>query len=213
MKNTFFLIFVTLFFITVSHAQENEQIIEQKYDLKKRKIIIDNIKKIDFLAKKYKFINSDFSISIDSTNFNNLKRDFKVINNNLTYRDSLRLILEYELDNFHARRIALRRITYNWKRMSYYIWETEEKTKELGNNLGFEHPYRFYEFLFNEKINTDFKNKFVKNLKKRAEKRLNKEIKVRSYSNFFNRLLKESPQRKRDMEVYFKKKGIKNHKH
>lgn len=192
----------------------NDKKIDRINYLKNRRKKIDSLKKIDFLSKEYKYLNKNFSINIDSITFNKGVKDFKFISERINkYSDSLGVVLMIEMKDWNALRIAEFRITYQWKKIGYYIWESEENSKKLGENLGFTHPYRFYEYLYNESINSEFKLDLVKKLKKRLETKLNTAIKTNSYKEFFNLTFKESEQRKLAMELYYEKKGVKNHKH
>jgi len=203
-----------LFFTIASIFSQKEIKLDKKNYLKNSKNKIDSLKKIDFLNKDYKYLNKDFIIIVDSATFNKGLREHKFYKEKITtYRDSLGVILMLELKDWHASRIAENRITFDWEKISYYIWESEEKSKEIGKTLFFSHPYRFFEYITNESINDYFKKELIQSLTKRIKKKLKKEIEFKTYKQFFTFTFEESQQRRLDMDAYFEKRKIKNHKH
>lgn len=204
---------MTLCLCTVSFSQVKKW---DKNELeairKKSKKEIDSFIKIDFLTKKYQFLDKDFKINIDSSTFNKAVKKYNYYPERITsYRDSLSVVLTYELQSFHGSRIAGSRITYQWKKIGYYIWENEQNSKNIGISFGFKNPYRFYEFLIDNTIEDKRKTQLLKQLKVRISKLIKDSISIKPNKKFLKFAFKNNPQRKKDMEAYRKLKT--NHKH
>ncbi|PQJ80009.1 hypothetical protein BTO18_12880 [Polaribacter porphyrae] len=178
----------------------------------KSKKEIDSFVKIDFLKKKYQYLDSNFKIKIDSTTFNKAVKKYNYYPKRIkTYRDSLSVILTYELKSFHGSRIAGSRITYQWKKIGYYIWENELTAKKLGNELGFTKPYRFYEFLIDDAKRDAKKRAILTTLKNKLPLAVKDTIDIFPNKRFLKFTFKTSPQRIQDFKNYRKAKN--KHKH
>lgn len=113
-------------------------------DEKSRKLKIDKIKEIDFLSYKYKNLDENFKINIDSSMFNSIVKKFGFYEERInTYNDSLRVVLTGEFEDSDYTRIAQLRITYTWKRVSYYLWENPENLQKIAKKHNIKYPYYF----------------------------------------------------------------------
>ncbi len=196
-------------FFNISGFAQQKKMDSLKFTDKQIMKEIDSFMKIDFLDKKYKYLDESFKINIDSISF-------EKINNNprrsvLNYNDSIKVILRHNLGYGHKYRIASNRILFKWKKLAYYIWQTENSTKLLGNSLGFRHPYRFYEYLMDENINTPEKLKILEKLKCEIKPFLTEDIDIKPYKPFLNKSFKLNPKRIKAMNEYMRKHG--KHKH
>jgi hypothetical protein len=113
-------------------------------DEKSRKLKIDKIKEIDFLSYKYKNLDENFKIKIDSSTFNSIVKKFGFYEERINaYNDSLRVVLTGEFEDSDYTRIAQLRITYTWKRVSYYLWESAENLQKIAKKHNIKYPYYF----------------------------------------------------------------------
>lgn len=136
----------------------------------------DSIKEIDFIDKEYTFLYRNFNIQknklLKRSDENTLQK-FRQCEN---YNDSLRVVLEFDLKNNYAEHLAFHRILKTWQNVSFYIWLTPKKTKQLANKLNIFHPHKFYEFLIAETENETREallNRLYLKLKKELEKEIN----------------------------------------
>jgi hypothetical protein len=190
------MIFITLLTQAVLFSQTKEKIHKAdslKGYLAERQKKIDSLKKIDFIGKTYRYLDSDYKIKIDKNTFDKiiLKKEVTVE----TYKDSLMLVLIYELKSNEAANIAFHRILFSWKKMSIYIWETEQKTKNTASSLGFKHPYRFFEFLTNSKTDNPKKLEILTILKSKMSQKDIDKIDLKPYNEFLNYAFKNNPER------------------
>lgn len=164
---------------------------------------IDSFLRMDVFNMKFQYLNDDFSINIDSTTFNKAVRHYKFYPERIkAYNDSLAVVLTYELKSFHGSRIALSRITYQWKKIGYYLWCSEEDAKTLGNSFGFEKPYLFYEFLTSEADTPAEKIKIFQDLKLLLAKETEALKPFDSYKEIMKYGFKHNPERIKDMKQY-----------
>ena len=200
------IIFLTLHFFVVSFSQVNpkkEDVLLLKNKTNKE---IDSFSKIDYFKMKFKFIDENFNIKIDSLNFNKALVKYNFYKDRINnFNDSLNVILTYELNSFHGARIASNRITYQWKKVGYYIWENEKKTELISKSFGFDKPYQFYEFLISENTLNQQKNKLLKNLKIKLSKETKDTIEFKQNKQLLMFAFKNNPERLKDMNDYIKK--------
>ncbi|KAB1159742.1 hypothetical protein F7018_05380 [Tenacibaculum aiptasiae] len=201
---------VLVFFSCLNkNGEKNEKTNNLSAEIEKREREIDSLKKIDFLSKKYKFLDKKFNLNVDNSTFQKAIKKYKFYPQKIkTYKDSLNVILTYELDSYHGANMATRRITYKWKKIGYYIWENNIKSKEIGLSFGYSHPYKFYEFLISERENDSLKIIFFKDLKRKLVKELNDSITIKPYKQFLKFAFKNNPKRIHDMN-----NQMKNNKH
>ncbi|URM35449.1 hypothetical protein [Flavobacterium anhuiense] len=195
-------------FIIISCSQKNKSNVankKQNIQLIYKDNEIDSLIQLDFLDKKYQYLDKNFKIIIDSLKFNKINSE-KLSTN--TYKDSLAIILKYELKNDAAVNIAFHRIVYSWKRVGVSIWEDEVNAKKIAYEFGFNHPYRFIKYLRdNNKYDTK-KNIFLENLKNKIEKTTGKDLSSSNSLQILDIAFKENPIRADEMK---KHKKIHNH--
>jgi hypothetical protein len=150
-KTVFLFIFVEILFLNNFFSQGFIN-----YSKKEK----DSIYKIDFINKEYKYLDKSFKILTD-------KIDDREIIYNLSrcenYRDSLRVILRFNLNNSYALHMAYHRILKTWENVGFYIWRDAEQTERLARSFNIYHPHLFYEFLISENRNK-IKDKLISNL-------------------------------------------------
>lgn len=105
---------------------------------------IDSLLKINYMDREYDYLDEEFKLLLSDTAFSSINRELK---EGKTYQDSLFIVLKEELCDEDEARIAFHQMLYNWKRLSWYIWESPERSQELASKFGFEHPGRFIFFL------------------------------------------------------------------
>lgn len=164
MKNFFLLIILTAN-LTLSFSQERTA--------KEHITIAKEYRKYDYLKHKYKYLDENFAIHISSEEFQDLIKKHRFYPNAIkTYRDSISVVMHGEFDNPYQPRIATNHITMTWQRVSYYLWLSPEKTKEIGMRYSFRMPYQLYDYIFHEQSNwdaymtnliTELRNKVFKN--------------------------------------------------
>lgn len=124
---------------------------------------------IDYLAYNYKYLDSNYAIEIDSTEFNETVAKYGFIKERITkYKDSLGVVLMREFGDYKKTRIAKARITYKWERVGHHVWKKEDEMKKIGEELNITYPYRLQQLLYtpngNEKaieIMDDLRNKLI----------------------------------------------------
>jgi len=163
---------------------------------------IDSLKAIDYFNRKYKYLDTNFNIKIDKKKFDEL-----VLKNSIivkTYKDSLMVVLLQELGDNDAVNIAFHRILFNWKKMSFYIWENEQTTKELAESFGFKHPYSFFIFMKDDNNGNPKKIEFLNQLQiKLLNEKLDK-VGLKPYNEFLNYCFKHNTERIKYNEEYIK---------
>lgn len=193
MKTT--LIFITLLVQAVLFSQVKNNISKAdslKFFLIEREKKIDSLKKIDFIGRSYKYLDAVYRIKIDKKTFDKI-----IVNKGITvqnYKDSLMTVLCYELKDNDAGNIAFHRILFSWKKMSLYLWESEQKTKQVAAGLGFKHPYRFYEFLTGSETSPQ-KIEILTVLKAKLEEKAGVKTALKPYNEFLNTAFKHNPDR------------------
>lgn len=171
----------------------------------------DSFIKIDFFTKEFKYLDREFNLNIDNYTFQKAIKKYKFYPKKIkTYKDSLNVVLTFELESYHGARIATNRITYEWQKIGYYIWENANKSKAIGLSFGYSHPYRFYEFLINEGENNSLKIDLLNTIKRKLVNELNDSIPTKPYKMFLKFAFKKNPKRIEEMNAYLKKH---QHKH
>lgn len=175
---------------------------KRKYDRYKK---IDSLTNVNFLDYEYKHLDKDFHIHISSDDFNKLvefnKAEVK------TYKDSLMIVLIDEFDNNYAAvNISFHRILFDWKKLSYYLWETETKVKTLVSKSGFSHPYRFFKYLKDDDITDKKRLDILRYIRLKVTKSIGRELKSDNVHDLLNVAFKENPQRIKDLKEYKKTK-------
>ncbi|PQJ80013.1 hypothetical protein [Polaribacter porphyrae] len=212
MKNKVFIL--ALFISIYGFAQnKNHQDLQKmsKEELaffwERKKLKIDSLSKIDFLSRNYKHLDSNFNISISKELFDTAVEKYKFIRPRIRkYRDSLSVVLAYELDDEDASRIAKIRIGYTWLRFAYHIWLSEKECEKIGRNFGFTHPYRFKEFLVDDTNKEKRRLNFIDDLKKRMKKENSYQLDTFPNTNkLLNFALLENPIRKKAFKKKHKK--------
>lgn len=205
------MLIMTLHFFAVSYSQQKKLKNKEEINLliSSHKKENDSLNKLNFLDIKYQYLDKNFKIRISHLDFSSINVDNRITTN---YKDSLMVVLKHELKNDNAAGKAFHRILYKWEKVGFYIWKTEEQAKALGNSLGFNHPYRFYEYLMDKSISTQKKLNILKEVKlKLEEKHKNKSYNIKPYKTFLNEAFKLNPDRIKAMEDYIKENS--KHKH
>jgi len=154
------LVFLFFFYgITVS-AQETSK--------KAQKKEMDSIQNIDWLSYNYQNLDSTYKITTTSKDFDEWKAKYRFKpGKEMTYADSLKVVLNEELENTSAARVATLRLSYTWDRASWSLLLNARETKELANSMGYVYPSAFIDDLRNPKIKNEQKTEILQNLKKR----------------------------------------------
>lgn len=196
-------IFATLIFISVSCSQNrkknNSASISHKAENKRN----SNLADIDYLNKKYKYLDRNFKINIDSTTFNFINKDKMHADN---YKDSLVIILSHELQNDKAVNLAFHRILYKWKRVGIYIWEDQETAEKIALEHGFNHPYKFIAYLNNDSIHDSKRKSFLLQLKDKVEKSTKRNLDGYKSEDFLDFAFRQNPIRIEEINKH-KKEG------
>jgi len=144
MKSLQVVIILFLVFNSASAQQFTKQMI-QKRDQK-----IDSLVKIDFLSYDYKYLDENFKIKIPKEVFDKTVSDYKFYPERIKkHKDSLTVVLVAEFKDEDAARISGLRINYEWKRVGYYTWMSENEILELAKKLNIKMPYRLQELFLN----------------------------------------------------------------
>jgi len=159
------------------------------------------------LDRKYTYLDDNFNITIPKDTFDlALKKYNFYVNKIKKHKDSVNIILQHELKDWDASRIASLRINYSWLRLGYHLWLSEEQTKKLGEKLNFKHPYKLKQFIIDDTNNSKERITIIENLKARMTQHFLYNFKnYKNSKKLLNFALGENPQRKRDFEKVRKK--------
>lgn len=171
----------------------------------------DSILKIDFINKDYRFLDKEFKIKTAELKEIEVPTNAPVFRENSKYKDSLRAILNYNLNHSYAEHLAYHRILKKWESVGFYIWETPEETKKLAASLKIYHPYLFYEYLISEKSNSR-KNKLLNKLEAMLKSSVDSNQSFQTNKELLYFAFKNNPERRKAMNRYFKSKNS-NHRH
>ena len=155
---------------------------------------------VDYLSYKFKHIDSNHKIHIESASFDSAIIKYKFFREYITrYQDSIAVVLIYELNDWPKFYEANCQLGFSWLRASYYCWMTIDEVKALSKSLGYNHPWYLYKAL----MNVDNKSEQIQNLIKSINTKLHKtnpEIKTDSLTRkqFFMIALKYNPVRIED---------------
>ncbi|RYJ39082.1 hypothetical protein NU08_1920 [Flavobacterium anhuiense] len=159
----------------------------------KREAKIDSLTKIDFLSYKYTYLDGNFKIIMPKEVFDKTVINFKFYPERIKkYIDSLGVALMAEFKDSDAARIAELRINYQWKRVGYYAWMSENEVLALAKKLNVKMPYRLQELFLNNdpKVKTE-----IQTLRDKLFLQLGKEeIKTMSTKELLNYRFKYNPE-------------------
>lgn len=124
---------------------------------------------VDYLSYKFKHIDANYKIHIDSEKFDSTIEKYQFFKERITrYQDSISVVVMFELKDWKACNAAKVQLGFSWLRASYYCWLSIDEVKELTDKLGFNHPWRLYQAI----MNPDNKSKEITNLIKTLDKKL-----------------------------------------
>ncbi len=161
----------------------------------------DSLINIDYINKSYDFLDSEFNIQTQEFRQKPAGLKFK---DNSTYKDSLRTILSYNLDNDYAVHLAYHRILTPWERTSFYLWKSVEETQKVANSFGFKHPFLFYQFLISEDKNKE-KSTLTNDLYEELKANLGIDKVFETNKALLRYAFKNNPGRIQAMKDYLKK--------
>ncbi|WP_157594937.1 hypothetical protein [Psychroflexus tropicus] len=174
----------------------------------KNKAKIDSLKKINYINRKYEYLDSTFKITISSNKFQTIiDKRIKEVKN---YNDSLMVVLLYELKDDNAVNIAFHRILYSWEKVGFHIWETPENAKKISNGFGINHPYEFMNYLYDEKKDI-LKDFFLMMLTDKLKAYLKTDTFTFDNKQLLKTLYKNNPRRIKLYKKYVKNKSIHSH--
>ena len=123
-------------------------------------------KAVDYLNYKFKYIDSEYKIHIDSTTFNKGVAKYNFYENYITgYKDSIAVVVMIELNDWQACNSAKIQLGFTWLRASYYCWMTEVEVKVLSKSLGYNHPWYLYRALMNDENKSEQIQNLIKSIK------------------------------------------------
>jgi hypothetical protein len=106
--------------------------------------MMDSLKAIDWLQYDYEQLDENHKILTNSTQFEKWKKNFNYKDGQiLNYRDSLSVVLNQELDNGNAARIAILRLSYTWDRASWSLLLPADSVQTIAHQKNFKYPYQF----------------------------------------------------------------------
>ncbi len=123
--------------------------------------VLARFDEIDYLAYKYKYLDKNYKIHINSNVFDQAVEKYKFYPEKIrNYSDSLAVVMMLEFDDWQKCNFATNVVAYQWARLSYHLWMTEDETRKFAGSFGIHHPWKFKLFLMDEanknKIVTDF---------------------------------------------------------
>lgn len=132
--------------------------------------IPDSIINVDYLSLKYRYLDDNFNIQIDSKTFDKAVKIYKFYPERISkYKDSLGVVLMLEFDDWQKCHVAYNKIGYSWKRLGYHTWQTEKEAEDFAMCFGITHPFRMREFLIDETNNGKIVADFYKELKAKVK--------------------------------------------
>jgi len=195
-----FIIFILIF---TNFYSQNKRLSKEEFRIK-----IDSLTKIDFLSYNYKYLDKNYKIIIPSDTFQNTIVKHKFYPERIKkYSDSLGIALMAEFSDWDTERIAKLRITYSWQRIAYTLWLNEKESEEMGMKYGFQHPYRFQEYLNDDNKQDEVMKKFLSDLRKKVFE-TSKDEKANTMNNydFLNLSFRTNPQMLKDKEIFYAKR-------
>ena len=134
--------------------------------IKSQRNIVTNPLEIDYLSYKYKYLDKNYNIHINSTDFNKAVEKYQFYPNKIrNYNDSLGVIMMIEFDDWQKCNVATNVVGYSWVRLSYHLWLTVDESKKLAKSFKINHPWRMKQFLIDENNKNKNVVKFFEDLK------------------------------------------------
>ena len=134
--------------------------------IKSQKNVLSNPPEIDYLSYKYKYLDKNYNIHINSNDFNRAVEKYQFYPNKIhTYNDSLGVIMMLEFDDWQKCNVATNIVGYSWVRLSYHLWLTVAESKKFAKSVGITHPWRMKQFLIDENNKNKKVVKFFDDLK------------------------------------------------
>ena len=155
---------------------------------------------IDFLNYKFKYIDSNYKIHIDSATFDSAVVKYSFYKNRITkYQDSIAVVVMAELNDWQACNSAKVQLGFSWLRASYYCWMTVDEVKALSKSLGYNHPWYIYKAIMNPDNKSEKIQKLIKTINTKLHN-TNPEIQTDGLTRkqFFMLALKYNPVRIED---------------
>ncbi|MDO5615257.1 MAG: hypothetical protein Q4G16_03645 [Cruoricaptor ignavus] len=165
---------------------------------------IDSLRKIDFLEYDYKSIDKiTLKNLLSSKEFDDIIIKYKFIPDKIKHRnDSLSVSLMAEFNDWDVMRVAKLQLTYDWKRIAYYLWLCPEESKIIAQNEGYEKAYYFKGYLENEEKHSEKIKEVINNIKEKIIKKEGDIFKKRSMKEILAVFFEKNPDRLRDLELY-----------
>lgn len=164
----------------------------------------------DFLNYKYKYLDENYNILVDSTEFNETVAKYKFYPERIiNYKDSLAIVMMLEFGDWKKCRGAVIQITYSWLRLGYHIWKSPVEAEEFAFSYGIFHPWKMKMFLTDEKNNDEKIINLYNNLKDNiAESDSTIVVDSLSRSRILDLALLYNPERMKDWQ---RKRYIREH--
>lgn len=157
----------------------------------------------DYLSYKYKYLDKEFAIKVDSAEFTAACYKYTFNPNPVTYSDSLIVVMMMEFNESAKARNARRNILFSWLDLSYYTWESEDGIKSLAKSVGVAHPYRMYTYLSDEANKNPKVDKFYSKIKaKLAKNNSQATLDNLSRRGLLTLAFRQNPERYRDIEEH-----------
>ncbi len=153
---------------------------------------------IDWLSYSYKYLDDDYTITMDDRKFQKSLKKGKFITERITdYSDSLSVVLTAELKDSDAARIAGMRINYSWERLGWNLLMTGDEAKALARQLNFDKPYRVKEYVEDESIRDEKRIDILDQLRTDVAQleQVTENVDELSLKELFNRAFRYSPER------------------
>jgi len=155
---------------------------------------------VDYLNYKFRYIDSEYKIHIDSATFDSALVKFNFYRERITrYQDSIGVVVMLELNDWKACNTAKVQLGFSWLRAGYYCWLNESDVKKLAFKSGYKHPWRFYRAIMNPEIKKPEIKKLIKSVDKKLHYTYPEIItKGLTRKEFFMLALKNNPVRIED---------------
>ncbi|BAO55817.1 hypothetical protein [Nonlabens marinus] len=186
MKNLLFLIALIT---SMASAQNPKEPARQK--------ALDSLLKIDWLEYNYRELDEDHKILTSSDQFETWKAgmNFKP-NEVLDYKDSLSVVLNNELKDGNAARIAILRLSYTWDRASWSVLLPATEVEAIAAKQHIKHPYNFVTNLRENPKESAANRRLIRQLKSRLKKlKLEESLKGLEASELMKLAFQYSPER------------------
>jgi hypothetical protein len=115
---------------------------------------LDSLMSIDWLDYNYTYLDADLKPAVSAAKFDQWKQEYSFDPSSpLDCADSLSVILNKELNNQAAARIATLRICYSWQRAGWSVLLPADSLQQLSHDAGVRYPYELIESLRNSTAN------------------------------------------------------------